>query len=234
MTAQLAITIEFHACRSSQMAAAIVVARELGCRDDNGQAYRVHVDVDVIQTDLRPIARLWKIIGKWTPTRADIAGPGTDRLTVPELLKRLDEIRQCYARRIPGKLASMHCSHKPSLTGDAACFGCRLLEGLQRLPGHCYDPLAWWNFGTLSDDLSSFTVDKPAVLEYLRHRGSAQVCTLCPAFSWAAVEAEVHSLPDRVELDEDSPFRIEYSKLDPTRPTGIACRQTAHSYIGDK
>jgi len=230
---QTMVTIEFRDCRSPQLPAAIVTARQLGCTDSGGKIYRVQVPVDVVGADLDLLGSLYKLVSKWQSTRVTISGPGAE-MKLPELLKKIAEVRRCHSRRIPGNLSAMYCSRQDSPAGDAACFGCRMLEGLSRLPDYQCDHLAWWQFGRLSEDLSTFTVDKAAIAEYLRSRGQSQVCTLCPAFAWSAVDRDIASLPDQVDLSGQSPFCLAYSKLDPLKAIGIGPRQRKYAFTDER
>lgn len=211
------VLIEFRPHRSPNMATAIELATRLGATA--GSVYQVRQTITSIDADTRPMQQLYGVVGKWKGTGVSIVGLDVDGL--PNLIRGIAAIRDCYSRR--GGLGQMYCSTKDSAAGDSACFGCRHLAGLQRLPHARFDQYAWWQFGRLSDDLSRFAVDRPAVLAHLRSRGK-QICTLCPAFSWAAVERDVSDLPGSLDLDDDSPFCVQYSQLDPLKATGVRVR----------
>lgn len=167
--------------------------------------------------------RLYQLVKGWRGTVTSIEGPSAElrQRTFPALYHKLDEVVACHSRCPAGRMADMYCSCRQGPGGESRYFGCRIMEGLQRLPGWQYDPLAWWDFGTLSEDLGTFRVGKLAVREYLLSRAPGQICSRCPAFSTDRILLDVESLPAAVELGESSRFRLKYSLLDPARPVGI-------------
>ena len=73
----------------------------------------------------------------------------------------------------------------------------------------------------MSAKLDAFHVDKEAIFQVLQQEACEQACVLCAAFTLKRIRADVDDLPDIVTLDQDSPYEVRYSQLNPDKALGI-------------
>jgi len=224
---RLRARITFPKSQSKYLSDAVRIAKELPGYSVEGSGKNVThaVDVPLPLEDVQlweRVRQLAKIVQYWKRSEIVIEGGPFDSLL--KLEQAVSAVRSCYMAREKSALGDMFCLGKEAPDDDPTCFGCRLLEGVSRTGSYYYEHLGWHQFGRLSEDLSSFSVDKKEIVRVCKVRTGDGLCTSCPAFSWRRVEDEINELPDMIRLGDDSPYEVKYSEIDATQPLGIRPR----------
>jgi len=226
---KLRVLVSFRRSHSRYYADAVHIARELPNYRVRGEGRETmhSVAVALVLDDLHlweRVRQLVDIVGGWKYSRISIEGASADRFS--DLEREITEVRDCYTRREESGIGGGFCSGKGAPDDEPGCFGCRLVRAVARARhAQPHTHLRWYQFGSLSDDLSQFLVDKEEILRLCKVRTSQHLCTACPAFSWQRVQDDIADLPDVVVLNESSPFEVKYSEIDPSKPLGIKRRQ---------
>ncbi len=218
----LQVKIRFRKSSSPHFKEALGIAQELpGYRALEGATYEVKVPAALEDPELwERLRQLADWVGHWK--RSEVALEGAPVESFWEFEDSLREVRECFSRRGDGALADGYCSGKDGPDDDARSFGCRLLRGVNcEVRGNSLSHSRWYQFGKLSSDLSTFTVDKDAILRTVESSTARQAATICPAFSWERVREAINELPSSIELGDSSPYELKYSEIDPSKPLGI-------------
>jgi transitional endoplasmic reticulum ATPase len=183
-------------------------------------------EVEIIVSTMVPFEdpELWQRIEEllatvrlWKSTLVLLDGTA---ITPFQLTRDLSPVIACYGKKRRTDPILAYCSGKETPTADISCFGCRLIKGVD-LYGGSESRVRWYQFGRLSEDQKRFAVDKDAIVARLRHENTGQPCLLCPAFSWEHVGEAVNSLPTEIDLETSDTFKVKFSALDPSKPSGI-------------
>src|SRR5512139_4122844 len=170
---------------------------------------------------LTRLKRLFQLIAGWKSYSLELQGAPTGRRW--SFHSGLEDTYNCYQTQRLVQHGDDHCRGKNTPTDDVLRFGCRLEQPVQR--SHVfrvYDSAPHWcQYGQLSEDASTFSVDKPAILAALRVGTCGLPCTLCPAFSWARIGAGVGELPDQFDLRTDERFKLRFSTYDSKKAIGV-------------
>jgi len=170
---------------------------------------------------LTRLKRLFQLIAGWKSCSLELQGAPTGRRW--SFHAGMEDTYNCYQTQRLVQHGDDYCRGKNTPTDDVLRFGCRLEQPVQR--SHvfrAYDSAPHWcQYGQLSEDSSTFAVDKPAILAALRVGTCGLPCTLCPAFSWERIGAGIGELPDQIDLRTDERFKLKFSTYDSTRAIGV-------------
>jgi hypothetical protein len=215
------VDISFGKSPSPQFGRAVRLAAGLPGYQSEGQGrelrHRLVLDLCLDDDILwEKLARLLHLICNWRSTSIEVDGHS---LAAWKLLASAHQIKRCYRDKLKHAAGAYYCSGKNTPTSEATRFGCRLCRGVSRGENFGRGE-SWMEFGKLSPKCDSFQVDKKAIFQVLQHQAQEEVCSLCPAFSWQHLQADVDELPDVVTLDSDSPFEVCYSQFNPGKALG--------------
>jgi transitional endoplasmic reticulum ATPase len=217
------VTIRFGKSSSGHFGHAVDLAASLPGYRQQGQgqhvSYQVELEVCLGDDSWDKLERLMQLIMGWRSASIAIDGKA---ISARKLLRSIIPIKQCYGRKLQHAVGDHYCSGKTTPTGEASCFGCRLCRCVSRGgPSFSWHRQPWTEWGTLSDKRDAFHVDKKAICHVLQQEAREQACVLCPAFTFERVRADVDDLPDTITLDQDSPYEVRYSQLNPDKALGI-------------
>jgi len=217
------VTISFGRSSSSQFARAVRLAASLPGYRVQGEgrdvSHHVALEVSLEDASWEKLERLLQLIAGWRSASIEVDGRA---IRPRKLLRSVDPIKNCYGRKLKHAVGDHYCSGKNTPTGEASSFGCRLCRGVSH-GGHGFSRRGepWTEFGTLSTKLDAFHVDKEAIFKVLEQGVREEACALCPAFTWKRVRDDVDELPDTITLDNDGPYEVRYSELNPGKALGI-------------
>jgi len=216
------LEIRFGRTKSVRLPEAIRQAEKMPgyTKHDRGREVEVVVSTMVPFEDpelWQRIEELIATVGSWQYTQILLDG---NVITPWQLTRDLSPVIACYGKKRRTDPTPAYCSGKETPTADISCFGCRLIKGVD-VNGGSESRVRWYQFGRLSEDQKRFVVDKDAILARLRHENTCQPCLSCPAFSWEHVGEAVNSLPTEIDLEKSDRFKVKFSALDPSKPSGI-------------
>ena len=216
------LEIRFGRTRSPRFSEAVRQAQKIpGCTKREGEGgVQITVCTSVPFDDpalWRRVQELLWIVGSWQSTSVCLDGKVVDPVLLVGDLSRLIE---CYVQKKRSDPCLDYCSGKQSPSSDISAFGCRFIQGVSVGPGR-ENRIPWYEFGRLSADQKRFAVDRDAILGRLRSETAGQACLACPAFSWTHVAEAVDCLPTELDLEKSDRFRVKFSQLDPSKPSGI-------------
>ncbi len=243
----LRIRVRFMQSRSSYLAATLRLAKTFPTFRvtgvDKDTVYSLNATIRLNQTrnafldkenrkTWERVRKLLHQVGFWRHGEVRITGwPIKDSLTLQEQLERVDT---CFRRRERSGGGDCYCAGQRSPSDYKTAFGCQLLKGVNRVPpyqsGHNAFNTGWWQLGTLAKDLSTFSVDKRAILKRLQSQTGDSLCVLCPAFSWKRVDCEIAELPSIISLKKGSEFVVKYAEFDKSNPVGIMWGDELHGF----
>jgi transitional endoplasmic reticulum ATPase len=217
------VKISFGRSSSSQFVRAVRLAASLPGYRVGGEgrdvSHHVALEVSLDDASWEKLARLIHLIAGWRSASVEVDGRA---ISPRKLLRSVDPIKNCYGRKLKHAVGDHYCSGKNTPTGEASCFGCRLCRGVSRGgPSFSRRRQPWTEWGTLSDKLDAFHVDKEAIFQVLQQEAREEACVLCPAFTFKRVRGDVDELPDTITLDKDSPYEVRYSEWNPGKALGI-------------
>ncbi len=230
---KIEVTIRFRKSSSPYFKEAVRIAKELpGYRCVDTNMHEIKVPAALEDLDLwERVRKLADLVGCWR--RSEVALEGAAVKNFWEFRDSLREVRQCFAARGEGVLGSGYCSGKEAPDDEARAFGCRLLRGVNcDIHGNFQSQKKGFQFGKLTEDLSTFRVDKDAIRKTIESQTARQAVTTCPAFSWGRVREEIDKLPDSVELGDASPYEVKYSEIDSSKALGIKLKEPPDSFYG--
>ena len=217
---KIQVTIRFLKSSSPYFKEAVLLAKELpGYRCVDTKLHEIKVlgvpeDLDLWQR----VKQLADGVGHWKRSEVVVEGAAVENFW--EFEDSLGEVRQCFARR--GEGGDEYCSGKEAPDEEARAFGCRLVGGVNCDTLRTFESQKkWFQFGKLTEDRSSFRVDKHAILKTIEQKTARQAATTCPAFSWERVRREIAELPDSIELGDSSAYELTYSEINPEKALGI-------------
>jgi transitional endoplasmic reticulum ATPase len=161
------------------------------------------------------------ISSRWQTTTLTIDGEQIGRR---ELELQLRSSNSCFLARAESQLDDAYCSGKQHPTDESTCFGCRQLGGVSRSLTSYDNSPRWFHYGEVAADAATFAVSKPTIISKLEERAARSLCRHCPAFQLSRVHQEVESLPDCIQLGNESQFVIRRSTVNPDRILGIQPR----------
>jgi len=167
------------------------------------------------------IGKLIDIVKSWKSFVLSLDG-----MSIPhwDFVNTVSAIYRCYQEKVMHKLDDGYCCGRLGLTSESEFFGCRHIGGVQ-LVGHAHYTRTvtppWYKFGSLSDDLSYYAMDKASIEERLVNSAGRGLCKFCPAFDIDRVKSVIDTLPDKIFLGENSGYDVQYSEIDPNKPIGI-------------
>jgi transitional endoplasmic reticulum ATPase len=197
------------------------------------ERHSVRIALSPVDPDtLTRLKRLFQLIAGWKSSSLELEGAPTGRRW--SFHSGMEDTYNCYQTQRLVQHGDDYCRGKNTPTDEVLRFGCRLEQPVQR--SHVFRAYEsaphWCQYGRLSEDASTFAVDKPAVLAALRVGTCGLPCTLCPAFSWDRIEAGVARLPDRIDLRTDERFKLKFSTDDPKKAIGV--EPTKHFTTGSR
>jgi transitional endoplasmic reticulum ATPase len=216
------IEIRFGRTRSERLLEAIRKAEKIPgfTQQDGAGGLEIIVSTTVPfkeQKLWRRIEDLLQIVGAWQSTSVWLDGKA---IPPGRLTSDFWQVIACYRQKQGTDQSIDYCSGKSTPSADISTFGCRLIKGVD-VNERDGNQICWYEFGRLSDDQKRFAVDKEAIVARLRHETSGEPCLSCPAFSWTHVAEAVDSLPSEIHLENSKRFKVKFSGLDPTKPSGI-------------
>ncbi len=179
---KLAVTIRFSKSSSPYFKEALRLAGELpGYRTIDQKMHEVKILKGLEEPDLWDrVSALVSLVGGWKRSEVILSGGPTENFW--ELSDSLTAVGECHARR---GHSPAYCSGKEVPSDDPRAFGCRLARGVScDLERYSAAGPKWYQFGTLSSELTSFTVDKEEILRTVQEETRGQAPTICPAFNW--------------------------------------------------
>ena len=230
---KIEITIRFRKSSSPYFKEAVRIAKELpGYRSVDTKLYEIKVPAALEDLELwERVKQLADLVGCWK--RSEVVVEGTPLENFWEFEDSFREVRQCFAGRGEGEFGNGYCSGKEAPDDEACAFGCRHVRGVScDIRGNSESQKKWYQFGKLTEDLSTFRVDRDAIQKTVESQTARQAATTCPAFSWERVREEIDKLPDSIELGDSSPYEVKYSEIDPSKPLGIKLRESPDSLWG--
>lgn len=225
-TAAPDLCVEFGKTTSQTFAEAVRLAAAIPGYEVVGASstMRHRVTVPALPMDLeliRTLEALCSLIAGWKSASASLGGA---KRRLRAFIFDLDRVILCFERREELSWSDSYCRGLDSPSDEPTHFGCRLEQPVRfRLLGRWSReaPVDWFEFGTLSEDRQSFSVDKKGIEAALRARTAREACALCPAFSWSRVVDGISALPNEIDLQEDKRFAVRLSREDPSRVLGV-------------
>jgi transitional endoplasmic reticulum ATPase len=217
------VTISFGKSSSGHFGHAVDLAASLPGYRQQGQGQQVRhlveLEVSLGDDSWDKLERLIQLIAAWRSVSIAVDG----RIISPrKFLRSVVPIKQCYGQKLQHAVGDHYCSGKTTPTAEASCFGCRLCRRVSRGgPSFSWRRQPWTEWGALSDKLDAFHVDKEAIVHVLQQEAREQACVLCPAFTFERVRANVDDLPDTIRLDQDGPYEVRFSQVNPDQALGI-------------
>ena len=229
--------LEISFCRSTspQYAQAVKIASSFPEYKKDGDDKRcIHTVALTLSLDeestWNKLVRLMQVIASWKSTKITLDGKAT---SFWRLSSEVGRIYECYKRKVARGAGDFYCAGKATPTDTPTHFGCRFLKGVARhVADFGRDGPAWTQFGQLSPDNTSFTVDKSTIVTTLEGLAETSLCSACPAFSVARIRNDVEELPTTLQLGEKSKFELKFSDIIPDKALGIKLKDAAY-YAGD-
>jgi len=197
-----------------------------------GKSEKHSIKLDLLAKDIKYASNLLNLleyISSWKSTALYINGAKLDQLWLFQ--RTLAQVCSCYAERRSLPRGDDYCCGKDAPDQDKKFFGCRLEKGINyHDKGYSYGNQAqWYQFGSLSKDLSRYNIDKKLIIKTLRAYTEKEPCMLCPAFSWERLLSTANELPNEIDLKGNKDFVLKYSFHDSTKPLGIHKRREGHA-----
>lgn len=227
ITKKLEIYTRFGYSSSENFKHAVELAKNLPNYKCSGQD-RIQEHTNSVQVGfeddaaLKQIMPLLRLISNWKNKKITISNITLHSYW--EFEKEYNEVKDCYKLRNNSCLGVQYCFGKDAPDNDIMFLGCRFIKSiLPTIQKHYYyqKDLNWYQFGNLSEDLTSFNIDKDKILTICMSKTKGSICTICPFFDWQRIKMAINDLPDKIIIDEKSLFEIKYSALDSTKPIGI-------------
>ncbi|MHB9038664.1 MAG: AAA family ATPase [Armatimonadota bacterium] len=173
--------------------------------DESGKEvwFELHINGGLVE-NYRRITNLLSLVRRWKSSEIALDGELLERYTTDDVLNRIEEIRQCWARR--------------KATGPAGCrrdctLGCRTLRitpSQRFLDGAFITEPRWYTVGKFEN--GEVNIDKAGLTTQVERRWN-KLLDCCPCFDKDAVLSSIQALPDVLSPD-DPGYQLVYKRDD--------------------
>jgi ATP-dependent 26S proteasome regulatory subunit len=206
----MGVEIELKIPRSSSpsLPLAMATAREFENFDeptDSKKPCVLTVGQDELQLRHHALATLYETVRGWKGAQLTINGRLADR----QAFRAVAIIFECSEKRTAAVIPRDFCE------AYGSGWGCRHLRAIQEgLPSSLFEMNRgvryWFQFGHFDDDRAAWILDKVELQQAIGREAASTFVDLCPFYSADAVQHRVESLPDSLELGDDSSWEMVF------------------------
>lgn len=174
---------------------------------DNNAFNQITIEMEELRTKFKYIEQLYQIIQSWKASEFSI----NDKPTEINDIKKLFEVIKCAYEYSNSVIPEDYCKKGQKWLG----WGCKFLGTIKRdLESFYYlggRYKYWFHFGNFSNP-TTWVIDKSRIKEALKKESEINNLILCPKFNLDDSYKILDSLPDSIDLNETSNWKIQYEE----------------------